>query len=69
MMIKATTKLYDTSASDVISKGKYAIIKHVDVRDLLVRMYSEDPNTRDSAKKTLLNLIRQTDFSVIIPDK
>lgn len=59
MMIKAITKLLDASEANIMITGMFEFTEYVDIRDLLVRMHSEDQATAQAAKKTILNLIAQ----------
>lgn len=58
-MIKAITKLSDASEANIMTNGMFKFTKDVDVRDLLVRMHSDDQTTAQTAKKTLLNFLAQ----------
>lgn len=42
------------------SHGSLVASEYVDIRDLLIRMHSEDRQTRDRARKILLNFIYET---------
>ncbi|EAS2833389.1 hypothetical protein AV553_20920 [Salmonella enterica] len=60
MMIKVVIQYPETSAQSFALKQNLIASEYVDIRDLLVRMHSEDRKTRERARKILLNFIFHT---------
>lgn len=59
MKIRVSVKCPNSSVTSTKKTGVLIASEYVDVRDLLVRMHSEDRRTRDRARKILLNFIYQ----------
>ncbi|WP_330983639.1 MULTISPECIES: hypothetical protein [Enterobacterales] len=57
MIHKAVNQLPDIPENLCCSGDALIASEFVDVRDLLVRMHSDEPAVRDSARKILVNFI------------
>lgn len=63
MKIRISVKCPNSSVTSIKKNSVFIASEYVDVRDIMVRMHSEDRRTRDRAKKILLNFIYQMEHS------